>query len=62
MIYEPLKGTNFRQAVRDLKELLTYEEKSYETLRFNDIDVTVSVDSNEDDIAVIYELKRQLNK
>lgn len=61
-MYEPGKGVNFRQAVRDLKQILTDSNQDYKMLKFNDIIITVSKDSNEDDIVVIYDLKHELRR
>jgi len=61
-MYIPDKGINFRQAVRDLQAKLYNENTHYESIKFNDIVVTVSVDSLVDDIAVIYDLKHKIRQ
>lgn len=61
-MYIPDKGINFRQAVRNLKTKLYKENRDYESMQFNDIVVTVSVDSVEDDIAIIYDLKHRIRQ
>jgi len=60
MIHEAEKGVNFYQAVNELKEILRKERSKYRQMKFNDIYVWVNVDSNTDDIATIYDLKREL--
>lgn len=62
MIYEPLKGVSFIQAVKDLKEILKKEKSLYRELLFNELYVTVSVDSNEDDMCKIYNLKHEIRQ
>lgn len=65
LIYEPNKGLMFISAVKELKKILYLENQLYRMMRFNDILVTVSVDSNTDDLCTIYDLKhkiRQLEK
>ena len=65
LIYEPNKGLMFISAVKELKGILQRENQAYRMMRFNDILITVSVDSNTDDLCTIYDLKhkiRQLEK
>lgn len=65
LIYEPSKGLMFVSAVNELKGVLQRENQAYRMMRFNDILITVSVDSNTDDLCTIYDLKhkiRQLEK
>lgn len=59
-MYEPDKGMSFHGAVKELQTRLKYEGQEYRIMKFNDILVTVSHDSNVDDLATIYELKRNL--
>ncbi len=61
-IYEPDKGQNFRGACRELKEYLKTNKQGYKIMQFNEITVIVSSDSNEDDLAIIYELKRKIQQ
>lgn len=60
MIYEPEEGTPFYQAIDDLKKILTASGSTYRTMSYKGIHVTVSVDSNSDDLATIYDLKKKL--
>lgn len=60
MIHEAEKGMNFYGAVNDLKEILRKERSKDRQMKFNDIVFWVSEDSNTDDIATIYDLKREL--
>lgn len=59
-MYEVEKGVSFRKSVQDLKATLKPGE--YRIMEFNKILLTVSQDSNEDDICIIYELKHQINR
>lgn len=61
-MYEAEKGMNFYQAVKTLQEILREKRSKYRIMVFNDINVTVSIDSNIDDLSIIYDLKRQLAK
>lgn len=61
-MYEPEKGMNFYQAVKTLQEILRQDKSKYRIMIFNDINLTVSVDSNIDDLSIIYDLKRRLEK
>jgi len=54
------KGMWFRDAVILVQSQLG--NKQYETFKFNDIVITVSKDSNIDDLGVIYYLKCELRK
>lgn len=62
LIYEPNKGTSFYYAVKELKQILKHENNSYRMIKFNDILITVSHDSNIDDICVIYDLKHKIRQ
>ena len=62
MIYEPNKGESFYNSVKTLKNILIKEKSSYRMMLFNGIHVTVSFDSNPDDIATIYDLKNKLRQ
>ena len=53
---------HFRAAVRRVQSYLNDHKYNYETLNFNGIYVTIRNDSNEDDLATIYDLKRQLQQ
>ncbi len=60
MIIETDKGMNFYEAVKFAKKEL--KEKSYADLKFNDITIRVSKDSNIDDLSTIYNLKHTINR
>lgn len=60
MIFEPLKGVNFYGAVEECQKEIRKTGRNYMTLVFNEIHVTVSYDSNPDDLATIYDLKSKL--
>jgi hypothetical protein len=45
-----------------VKEYLQDSSSRYETVRFNDVFVTVSRDSNVDDLLTIYDLNREVNR
>ena len=60
MIHEAEPGTSFYDAVNDLKEILRKERSKDRQMKFNDIVFWVSEDSNTDDIATIYDLKKEL--
>jgi hypothetical protein len=62
MIYEPSKGLHFYGAITECKTEAKRLGLDSMIMRFNGIDVRVSVDSNSDDLATIYDLKRQLKK
>jgi hypothetical protein len=62
MIYEPPKGESFRNAVTNLKQDLRRTGSAYKQILFNEIYVTVSPDSNIDDICTIYDLKHELRR
>lgn len=62
MIYEPNKGTNFYDAVNDLKFELFRSGGSCREMSFNDIILTVYRDSNINDIAAIYDLKCKISR
>lgn len=60
-IYEPLMGTNFRDAVKEAIELFKYEG-NYDSgkIKFNGLLIPFSIYSNIDDIYIIYNLMHQL--
>jgi len=60
MIHEAEPGTGFYGAVNELKEILRKERVKDRQMKFNDIVFWVSEDSNTDDIATIYDLKKEL--
>jgi hypothetical protein len=60
MIYEVEEGKPFFEAVDDLKRILKDSGSLYRMMQFKGIYVTVSVDSNLDDLATIYDLKKKL--
>ena len=62
LIYEPNKGLMFGNAVKELKEILQRENQTYRIMKFNDILVTVSFDSNIDDLCTIYTLKHKIQQ
>jgi hypothetical protein len=62
LIYEPPKGESFRNAVDNLKKKLQTTGGSYRQILFNEIYVTVSSDSNVDDICTIYDLKHEMRR
>lgn len=62
MIHEPRLGITFHRAVEELKTILREEGSRDRQMKFNDIYVWVSVDSNANDIAIIYDLKAKLIK
>ena len=57
-MYIPDKGHNFVSACRELQGMLGKGE--YRIMQFNDHLITVSQDSNIDDLATIYNLKHQI--
>ncbi len=60
MIYEAEKGMAFYDVVKECKKQLKNSNSTYKQILFNEIYVTVSIDSNDDDIATIYDLKREI--
>lgn len=62
LIYEPSPCLMFIQAVRELKTILQRENQAYKVMKFNDILIIVSVDSNIDDLCTIYDLKRKIQQ
>lgn len=56
------KLVNFREAVEFVKEAARGSGYKYEVMKFKDILITVSVDSNIDDLAVIYNLRADAQK
>ena len=62
MTYKPQKGVSFYQAIEEVKEIMFDKGVIEAELLFNDISVWVSRDSNENDMATIYDLKRKLFK
>lgn len=61
-IFTPDKGVMFYDAVKELKAHLAKTGSSYAQMVFNEIYVTVSSDSNPDDIASIYDLKNKIRR
>jgi hypothetical protein len=59
MIIHAEPGMNFYQAINKAHEGL-YWETDYVDLIFNGIRIRVSKNSNNDDLATIYDLKRRL--
>jgi hypothetical protein len=51
-------GTFFER----VKEELKTSDDFYQTVRFNDVSIKISWDSNVDDLLTIYDLKCQLNR
>ncbi len=62
MILEAPKGSNIYSAIRDVKAKLSRLQLSEATLIFNDIHITVSADSNDSDLAIIYSLRQELRR
>jgi hypothetical protein len=60
MYIEAEKGMNFYEAVKFAKKEI--KETDYLDLKFNDIVVRVSKDSNIDDLSIIYHLKHTINR
>lgn len=60
MIFEPDKGMNFYNAIDACKYDMLKHKRTYQVMLFNDIHITVSYNSNVDDLATIYDLKRKL--
>lgn len=60
MIYEAEKGENFYSFGNRMKEEMKLKGQSYRVCIFNEIHYTIGFDSNMDDIATIYDLKRKL--
>lgn len=61
-MYEPEKELHFRAAVEKLQQILKSTNRLYEDMKFNGTSIRVSVDSNVDDLSIIYEQKRELLK
>ena len=59
MMYNPPQETSFYNAVDILKEQLRQSGSAYRMMNFKGIIVTVSVDSNPDDLATIYDLRKK---
>jgi len=62
MEFVPEKGTSFHDAVRECKKEIVRTGRLYMMMTFNEINVTISIDSNPDDIATIYDLKHELRR
>jgi hypothetical protein len=60
MYIEAEKGMNFYEAVKFAKKEI--KGTGYLDLKFNDITVRVSKDSNIDDLSTIYDLKHTINR
>ena len=61
-MYEPAKGTNFWQATKECQSYLRKQAMENIVMVFNDIQVRVSIDSNLDDLQLIYNLKHLLSQ
>lgn len=61
MIIEAEKGVSLHKAAEDLKDSLS-EQNSYLDLRFNDINIRVTKNSNTYDLLTIYDLKQTINR
>lgn len=59
-MFEAEKGVNFYEAIKQCKAKIQEKKHSYLVMVFNDIHITVSPDSNSDDLATIYDLKHKL--
>lgn len=60
-IYEPLKGTPFRHAVKDaIADFRRMGKYTNGKIKFNDLLVPFNIDSNVDDVCIIYDLMHQL--
>ncbi len=62
MILEAPKGSNIYTAIKDVKDRMRRVQLSEATLIFNDIHITVSADSNDSDLAIIYSLRHELRR
>lgn len=62
MIFEPQKGVSFYGALNECKAKIKATGREYMMMKFNDVEITVSIDSNHDDLATIYDLKRKLQQ
>lgn len=60
MEFETDKGVAFYDAVKLCKEEIKKTGRMYMMMSFNGLNVTVSFDSNPDDIATIYDLKHKI--
>ncbi len=56
----PDKGIHIRQATRECQKQIRQGYGSYMKMVFNELEIIVHADSNEDDIATIYDLKHKL--
>ena len=61
-MFTPSTNANFYQAVQECKDELKRKESLYMMMQFKDLSITVSVDSNPDDLATIYDLKKKLQQ
>ncbi len=59
---EAQAGETFDNAVRRVQSHLYNKGSEYTTLNFNDINVTVSYNSNVDDLRTVFYLKQKLAK
>lgn len=58
--YEPEAGENFYNFMTRIKKNLIESNSILAGVKFNGIDITVSYNSNVDDLGIIYNLKRKL--
>jgi hypothetical protein len=61
MIVQAEKGMSFYDSVKEVKEQIL-RDNQYLDLEFNNIRVRVSKNSNIDDLAIIYDLKRIIER
>lgn len=59
-MYYAAENDSLYIAVEKLQQILRARHMIYDTLRYKGIDIGVSVDSNTDDIAMIFHLKREI--
>lgn len=62
MIFEVSKGQHFYGGIIECKAEIKRSGRKYMIMRFNELDITVSHDSNSDDLATIYDLKHKLRQ
>ena len=49
-------------AINEMKEFIKQRNAAYDTIQFKGVNLTVSADSNPDDIAVIFNLKNHIKE
>ena len=59
-MYEASSGTHISLAIKECQDMLKENSHSNVMMRFNGIDIRVSLDSNIWDLMEIYDLKHQL--